>query len=153
MSAFDLVFALFGLLLGLALCEVLAGFARVLKLKRGARPVRIGGQPASASAAGDAHASVDSSTIVASPTAAPTRQRALRWPPCSAFASMPAPAMRTTVPPADGPQVCQLSLDLAKLYGNYVIPVELVEFFDRGVVSWERSDRGGEDLRRVRGDA
>ena len=42
MSAFDLVFALFGLLLGLALCEVLAGFARVLKLKRGARPVRIG---------------------------------------------------------------------------------------------------------------
>jgi hypothetical protein len=42
MSAFDLVFALFGLLLGLALCEVLAGFARVLKLKRGTRPVRIG---------------------------------------------------------------------------------------------------------------
>ncbi|PDH67956.1 MAG: hypothetical protein CNE89_05250 [Sphingomonadaceae bacterium MED-G03] len=42
MSAFDLVLALFGLLLGLALCEVLAGFARVLKLKRGARPVRIG---------------------------------------------------------------------------------------------------------------
>lgn len=42
MSAFDLVFAVFGLLLGLAVCEVLAGFARVLKLKRGARPVRIG---------------------------------------------------------------------------------------------------------------
>ena len=42
MSAFDLVFAVFGLLLGLALCEVLAGFARVLKLKRGARPARIG---------------------------------------------------------------------------------------------------------------
>ena len=36
------VAAIIGLLLGLALCEVLAGFARVLKLKRGTRPVRIG---------------------------------------------------------------------------------------------------------------
>lgn len=42
MSAFELVFALFGLLLGLAIAEVLGGFARALKLKRGARPVRIG---------------------------------------------------------------------------------------------------------------
>ena len=42
MSAFELVFALFGLLLGLAIAEVLGGFSRALKLKRGARPVRIG---------------------------------------------------------------------------------------------------------------
>lgn len=42
MSAFDLVFAVFGLLLGLAVAEVLAGFARTLKLKRGTRPVRVG---------------------------------------------------------------------------------------------------------------
>jgi hypothetical protein len=42
MSAFDLVFALLGLLLGLAIAEVLGGFARVLKLKRAARKVRIG---------------------------------------------------------------------------------------------------------------
>jgi peptidoglycan/LPS O-acetylase OafA/YrhL len=42
MSAFDLVFALFGLLLGLAVAEVLGGFARVLKLKRAAKPVRVG---------------------------------------------------------------------------------------------------------------
>ena len=34
MSPFELVFALFGLLLGLAIAEVLGGFARVLKLKR-----------------------------------------------------------------------------------------------------------------------
>ena len=42
MSAFDLVFALFSLLLGLAIAEVLGGFSRALKLKRGARAVRIG---------------------------------------------------------------------------------------------------------------
>ena len=42
MSPFDLVFALFGLLLGLAIAEVLGGFSRALKLKRGARAVRIG---------------------------------------------------------------------------------------------------------------
>ncbi|KMS55581.1 hypothetical protein [Sphingobium cupriresistens] len=42
MSGFDLVFAAFGLLLGLAISEVLGGFSRALKLKRGARAVRIG---------------------------------------------------------------------------------------------------------------
>ena len=45
MSPFELVFALFGLLLGLAIAEVLGGFARVLKLKRlggAAADVRIG---------------------------------------------------------------------------------------------------------------
>jgi hypothetical protein len=43
MSPFELVFALFGLLLGLAIAEVLGGFARVLKLKRlGTVDVRIG---------------------------------------------------------------------------------------------------------------
>lgn len=42
MSAFDLVFTLFGLLLGMAIAEVLGGFSRVLKLKRKARPVRVG---------------------------------------------------------------------------------------------------------------
>lgn len=42
MSGFDLVFAVFGLLLGLAVAEVLGGFSRAIKLKRGARPVRIG---------------------------------------------------------------------------------------------------------------
>jgi hypothetical protein len=45
MSPFELVFALFGLLLGLAIAEVLGGFARVLKLKRlggAAAEVRIG---------------------------------------------------------------------------------------------------------------
>lgn len=42
MSPFELVFAMFGLLLGLAIAEVLGGFSRALKLKRGARPVRIG---------------------------------------------------------------------------------------------------------------
>jgi hypothetical protein len=42
MSPFELVFAVFGLLLGLAIAEVLGGFSRALKLKRGARPVRIG---------------------------------------------------------------------------------------------------------------
>ncbi len=34
MSGFDLVFALFGLVLGLAITEVLAGFSRVLKMRR-----------------------------------------------------------------------------------------------------------------------
>ena len=43
MSPFELVFALFGLLLGLAIAEVLGGFARVLKLSRSERAkVRIG---------------------------------------------------------------------------------------------------------------
>src|SRR6185295_5418837 len=45
MNPFELVFALFGLLLGLAIAEVLGGFARVLKLKRiggAAAAVRIG---------------------------------------------------------------------------------------------------------------
>ncbi len=42
MSGFDLVFAAFGLLLGLAISEVLGGFSRALKLKRGTKPVRIG---------------------------------------------------------------------------------------------------------------
>jgi len=34
MTAFDLVFTLFGLVLGLAVTEVLSGFARVLKMRR-----------------------------------------------------------------------------------------------------------------------
>jgi hypothetical protein len=42
MSAFDLVFTVYGLLLGLAISEVLGGFSRALKLKRGAAAVRIG---------------------------------------------------------------------------------------------------------------
>lgn len=42
MSPFELVFAVFGLLLGLAVAEVLGGFSRALKLKRGTRPIRIG---------------------------------------------------------------------------------------------------------------
>ena len=42
MSPFELVFAVYGLLLGLAIAEVLGGFSRTLKLKRGTRPVRIG---------------------------------------------------------------------------------------------------------------
>ncbi|MEG3179564.1 hypothetical protein [Sphingomonas sp. LT1P40] len=42
MSPFELVFAVYGLLLGLAIAEVLGGFARALKLKRGTRPIRIG---------------------------------------------------------------------------------------------------------------
>ncbi|HEY0622339.1 hypothetical protein [Sphingomonas sp.] len=42
MSPFELVFAVYGLLLGLAIAEVLGGFSRALKLKRGIRPVRIG---------------------------------------------------------------------------------------------------------------
>ncbi|MCA1197054.1 hypothetical protein K9B35_03665 [Sphingomonas sp. R647] len=42
MSPFELVFAVYGLLLGLAIAEVLGGFARVLKLKRGGKAVRVG---------------------------------------------------------------------------------------------------------------
>ncbi|TXC72117.1 hypothetical protein FSB78_15050 [Sphingomonas ginsenosidivorax] len=42
MSPFELVFAVFGLLLGLAIAEVLGGFSRAVTLKRGVRPVRIG---------------------------------------------------------------------------------------------------------------
>lgn len=42
MSPSELVFVVFGLLLGLALSEVLAGFSRALKVARGPRPVRIG---------------------------------------------------------------------------------------------------------------
>ncbi|MEG3176325.1 hypothetical protein U1872_08800 [Sphingomonas sp. RB3P16] len=42
MSPFELVFAVYGLLLGLALAEVLGGFSRAVKLKRGTRPVRVG---------------------------------------------------------------------------------------------------------------
>jgi hypothetical protein len=42
MSPFELVFAVYGLLLGLAIAEVLGGFSRALKLKRGAKAVRIG---------------------------------------------------------------------------------------------------------------
>ncbi len=42
MTGFDLVFAVYGLLLGLAIAEVLGGLSRALKLKRGARPVRVG---------------------------------------------------------------------------------------------------------------
>lgn len=34
MSGFDIVFALFGLVLGLAITEVLAGFSRVIKMRR-----------------------------------------------------------------------------------------------------------------------
>jgi hypothetical protein len=42
MSPFELVFALFGLLLGLAIAEVLGGFSRAFKLRRSARAVRVG---------------------------------------------------------------------------------------------------------------
>jgi hypothetical protein len=43
MSGFELVFVLFGIVLGLAVTEVLGGFARVVKLKRGARAgIRVG---------------------------------------------------------------------------------------------------------------
>jgi len=42
MSPFELVFALFGLLLGLAIAEVLGGFARAVKLRRSKRAVRVG---------------------------------------------------------------------------------------------------------------
>ncbi|MEG3088016.1 hypothetical protein [Sphingomonas sp. PB4P5] len=42
MSPFELVFAVYGLLLGLAIAEVLGGFSRWIKLKRGTKAVRIG---------------------------------------------------------------------------------------------------------------
>ena len=42
MSPFELVFTLFGLLLGLAVAEVLGGLSRAFKLRRSAKPVRIG---------------------------------------------------------------------------------------------------------------
>ncbi|MDQ2891637.1 MAG: hypothetical protein M3R64_00920 [Pseudomonadota bacterium] len=42
MSPFELVFAVYGLLLGLAIAEVLGGFSRALKVKRGTNAVRIG---------------------------------------------------------------------------------------------------------------
>jgi hypothetical protein len=42
MTPFELVFAVYGLLLGLAVAEVLGGFSRALKLKRGAKAVKIG---------------------------------------------------------------------------------------------------------------
>ena len=42
MSAFETVFTLLGMVLGLAVAEVLGGFARALKLKRNEKPVRIG---------------------------------------------------------------------------------------------------------------
>ena len=42
MSPFELVFALCGLLLGLAISEVLGGFSRAVKLRRSASQVRIG---------------------------------------------------------------------------------------------------------------
>ncbi len=42
MTSFELVFAVYGLLLGLAIAEVLSGFARALKLKRGGKAVRVG---------------------------------------------------------------------------------------------------------------
>lgn len=42
MSPFELVFALFGLLLGLAIAEVLGGFARAYRIRRSRKAVRIG---------------------------------------------------------------------------------------------------------------
>lgn len=42
MSPFELVFTLFGLLLGLAVAEVLSGLSRAFKLRRSAKAVRIG---------------------------------------------------------------------------------------------------------------
>ena len=42
MTPFELVFVVYGLVLGLAVVEVLGGFSRSLKLKRGTRPVKIG---------------------------------------------------------------------------------------------------------------
>ena len=42
MSPFELVFAVYGLLLGLAVAEVLGGFSRTLKLKRGTKPIKVG---------------------------------------------------------------------------------------------------------------
>lgn len=42
MSAFEMMFTLLGLLLGLALAEILGGFSRAVRLRRTAKPVRIG---------------------------------------------------------------------------------------------------------------
>src|SRR5687767_10344875 len=42
MTAFEMVFTLLGLLLGLAIAEILGGFSRALDLLRTAEPVRIG---------------------------------------------------------------------------------------------------------------
>jgi hypothetical protein len=42
MSAFEMMFTLLGLLLGLAIAEILAGLSRALRLIRTAKPVRIG---------------------------------------------------------------------------------------------------------------
>ena len=42
MSAFEMMFTLLGLLLGLAIAEILAGLSRALRLLRTAKPVRIG---------------------------------------------------------------------------------------------------------------
>ena len=42
MSPFELVFALFGMLLGLAIAEVLGGFSRAVKLRRSRKAVRVG---------------------------------------------------------------------------------------------------------------
>ncbi len=42
MSAFEMMFTLLGLLLGLAIAEILAGFSRAVRLRRTAKPVRIG---------------------------------------------------------------------------------------------------------------
>ncbi len=42
MTGFELVFAVYGLLLGLAIAEVLGGFSRILKLKRGTKPILVG---------------------------------------------------------------------------------------------------------------
>lgn len=42
MSAFEMMFTLLGLLLGLAIAEILAGLSRAVRLRRTAKPVRIG---------------------------------------------------------------------------------------------------------------
>jgi hypothetical protein len=42
MTPFELVFAMFGLLLGLAIAEVLGGFSRAVRLRRSAKAVRVG---------------------------------------------------------------------------------------------------------------
>lgn len=42
MTAFEMVFSLLDLLLGLAIAEILAGLSRALRLLRAAKPVRIG---------------------------------------------------------------------------------------------------------------
>lgn len=42
MTQFELVFALFGLLIGLAIAEVLSGFARAVRLRRSRKAVRVG---------------------------------------------------------------------------------------------------------------